>query len=164
MHQLRKRFLIAVLVLVIMPLSAVQAKPFGFGPAFGPGGGGPKGGPGLVETGPEVIADLNLSSEQIERLRKKKIAQRKTMIKLHSQLQVLRVDLAEAANRENPDMRTIETMSRQIGDIHGQMTAERIKSVVYLRSILNDEQKKIMDAHRLEFGTMGSRKMGGRWR
>lgn len=164
MHQLRKRLVIAVLIAVIMPISAAQAKPFGFGPTYGPGGGGPKGESGLMAVGPRIMADLNLSTEQIDLLRKKKIEQRKTMIKLHSQLRLLQVDLREAASQEKPNLRTIETMSRKVGDIHGEMTAERTKSIVYLRSILTDEQRKVMDAHRLEFGMMQGKKMGGKRR
>jgi hypothetical protein len=151
----RKILFTAVLVAIVLPLSVVQAKPYGAPP---------KGGPGLMAAGPQVMNDLNLSAKQIDLLEKKKVEKRKTMINLHSQLQLLQVDLAEAANRNNPDMKSIEAMSRKVGDIHGQMTAERIKSIVYLRSVLNDDQRKIMDAHRLEFGMMRGMKPGGKRR
>ena len=157
MYQFGKRLLIAVLVVVIVPLSAAQAKPFGFGPASGPGGGA-KGSAGML--GPAVMADLNLTTEQIDLLKKNKIEKRKVMVKLQSDLRLLRIDLAEAASQDKPDMRKIEAMSREVGDIHGQMTAERIKSIVYLRSILTDEQKKVMDARRVGFGMMNGKKAG----
>ena len=163
MFHFRKILFTAVLVAIVLPLSVVQAKPFGAGQGFDAGG-GPKGGPGLMAAGPQVMNDLNLSAEQIDLLEKKKVEKRKTMINLHSQLQLLQVDLAEAANRKNPDMKSIDAMSRKVGNIHGQMTAERIKSIVYLRSILNDDQRKIMDAHRLEFGMMRGMKTGGKRR
>lgn len=159
MYQFRKRLLIAVLVVVIMPLSTAQAKPFGFGPAFGPGGGA-KGDAGMLGPGPAIMSDLNLTTEQIDLLKKNKIEKRKTMVKLQSDLRLLRIDLAEAASQDNPNMRKIEVMSRKVGDIHGQMTAERTKSIVYLRSILTDEQRKIMDSRRVGSGFMNGKAMG----
>ena len=158
MYQFRKRLLIAVLVVVIMPLSAAQAKPFGFGPSYGPGGG--KGEAGMLGSGPAIMSDLNLTTEQIDLLKKNKIEKRKAMVKLQSDLRLLRIDLAEAASQDNPNMRKIEAMSRKVGDIHGQMTAERTKSIVYLRSILTDEQRKIMDSRRVGSGFMKGKAMG----
>ena len=157
MYQFRKRLLIAVLVVVIMPLSAAQARPFGFGPSYGPGGG--KGDAGMLRPGPAIMSDLNLTAEQIDLLKKNKIEKRKTMVKLQSDLRLLRIDLAEAASQDNPSMRKIEAMSRKVGDIHGQMTAERTKSIVYLRSVLTDEQKKIMDTRRAGSGFMNGKAM-----
>ena len=157
MYQFGRRLLIAAFVVVIMPLSAAQARPFGFGPAAGPGGGA-KGDVGML--GPAVMSDLNLTAEQVDLLKKNKMEKRKTMVNLQSDLRLLRIDLAEAASQDKPDMRKIEAMSRKVGDIHGQMTAEKIKSIVYLRSILTDEQRKIMDAQRVGFGPMKGRMTG----
>ena len=159
MYKLSKQFLVAAFIVVTMPLSAAQAKPFGFGPSYGPGGGA-KGDAGMMGPGPAIMSDLNLTTEQIDLLKKNKIEKRKAVVKLQSDLRLLRIDLAEAASQDNPNMRKIEAMSRKVGDIHGQMTAERTKSIVYLRSVLTDEQKKIMDARRAGFGTMNGKKTG----
>lgn len=155
MYQFGKRLLIAALVVVVMPLSAAQAKPFAFGP-----GGGAKGDAGMMRQGPAIMSDLNLTAEQIELLKKNKIEKRKAMVKLQSDLRLLRIDLAEAASKDRPDMRKIEAMSGKVGDIHGQMTAERTKSIVYLRSILTDEQRKKMDSQRIGSGFMSGKKTG----
>ena len=160
MFHVRKILFTAVLVAIVLPLSVVQAKPYGPGQSVDAGSGS-KGGGDLVAAGPQVIQALNLSAKQIDLLEKKKVEKRKTMIKMQSQLQLLQVDLAEAASRNNPDMRSIEAMSGEVGNIQGQMMAERIKSIVYLRSILNDKQRKIMDAHGLEFGVMPGMKAEG---
>ena len=161
MFHVRKILFTAVLVAIVLPLSVVQAKPYGPGQSVDAGGGS-KGGGDLVAAGPQVIHDLNLSTKQIDLLEKKKVEKRKTMINLQSQLRLLQVDLAEAAKRNNPDIQSIEAMSGKVGNIHGQMTAERIKSIVYLRSILNNNQRKIMDAHGLEFGVMQGMKTEGK--
>ncbi len=162
MHKFTKRLFITALVALVLPLSAVQAKPFGFGPAFGPGGGGPHERAAMMEPGSRIMADLDLSDRQIDLLKKRKREKHKTMIGLRSELKMLRVDLAEETSRANPDMARINALSQKIGVVQGKMTAERMGSVVYLRSILNDKQKKIMDAHHLEFGAKHGRKDCGR--
>ena len=156
MNQFTKRFFIAALVAIVLPLSAVLAKP------SGSSGARPHERVGMMEPGPRIMANLDLSDRQIEMLKKKKLGKHKTMIGLHSEMQMLRVDIAEEASKANPDMARISALSQKIGIVHGKMTTERMESIVYLRSILNDKQKKIMDTHRLEFGAMHSKKHGSR--
>ena len=162
MNQFTKRLFIAALVTIVLPLSAAQAKPFGFGPTSGHGGGGPQEKAAMMEPGPRIMSDLDLSDRQIDLLKKRKLEKHKTMIGLRSELQTLRVDLAEEASRAQPDMARINALSRKVGTIQGKMTTERMESIVYLRSILNDKQKKIMDTHHLEFGARHCRKHGSR--
>ncbi|MCD4814642.1 periplasmic heavy metal sensor [bacterium] len=152
MKQIQKSIMIAVIALV-MAAPAAMARPMGGG-AGGPGArsemmaGGPSG----------MISQLNLTKEQIDLLKKEKLKKRKTMIQQHSTLELLQIDLAEEVGRDNPNMGKIEKMAKKIGDIHGQMTAERVKSIIYLRSILTDEQKQIMEVQQLHFEGMGGHK------
>ncbi|WP_041702265.1 MULTISPECIES: Spy/CpxP family protein refolding chaperone [unclassified Prosthecochloris] len=103
----------------------------------------------LQNDGRTMFNDLDLSSKQLEKLKKHKLQQRKSMITLRSQLDLLRADMAEAAFRDNPDKASIKVIAGKIGDLHAQMTVKRIEALIYLRSILNDEQKKVMDSHHM---------------
>ncbi|WP_217348971.1 Spy/CpxP family protein refolding chaperone [Prosthecochloris sp. GSB1] len=139
MNRMMKHLVIVLAFFTIAPPATLLAKPGG--------------GPGTYRgTDPAMMSGLNLTDKQIDLLKDKRIAQRKTMIGLRSQMETLRTDLAEEASTNRPDMRRIDRISSQIGDVHGRMTAERTKGIVYLRSLLSDEQRKQLDARRLIFG------------
>lgn len=150
MNRMMKHLLVVLAFFTIAPPATLLAKPGG-------GSGAYKGGD------PAMVAGLNLTDKQIDLLRDKRIEQRRTMIGLRSQMETLRADLADAASAKRPDIRKIDRISSQIGDVHGRITAERTKGIVYLRSILTDEQRKQLDARRLIFG-MGDRGMRGQRR
>lgn len=138
--QLRKMTMtMLIAVLMMIPMTTVQAKP----------------GPGAAMNGrPGMFIGLDLTDNQIELLKNDKIKRHKRMISLRSDLETVRVDLAEAASAKVPNMREIDRLSNRIGDIRGQMTAERTKGIVYMRSLLTDEQKRKMDTRRIILGMM----------
>ncbi len=136
--QLRKMTMIMLVAFMMIPMTAVQAKP----------------GPGAMGGRPGMFVGLNLTDNQIDLLKNDKVKRHKKMIRLRSDLETVRVDLAEAASANVPNMRDINRLSNRIGDIRGQMIAERTKGIVYMRSILTDEQKKQMDTRRMIMGMM----------
>lgn len=136
--QLGKMTMIMLVALMVIPMTAVQAKP----------------GPGAMGGRPGMFVGLNLTDNQIDLLRNDRVKRHKKMIGLRSDLETVRVDLAEAASTNVPNMREINRLSNRIGDIRGQMTEERTKGVVYMRSILTDEQKRQMDTRRMILGMM----------
>lgn len=117
----------------------------------------PGGSPGNGPDDPALMAGLNLTDKQIELLKSKRFEQRKTMISLRSQQESLHADLAEAASANKPDLKEIDRLAAKIGELHGQMTAERIKGIVFLRSILSKKQQNILDTQRLLHGMKGER-------
>lgn len=139
--QLRKMTMtMLIAVLMMIPMTTVQAKP----------------GPGAAMNGSRsgMFIGLDLTDNQIELLKNDKIKRHKRMISLRSDLETVRVDLAEAASAKVPNMKEIDRLSNRIGDIRGQMTAERTKGIVYMRSLLTDEQKRKMDTRRIILGMM----------
>lgn len=137
--QWRKMTMIMLVAFMMIPLTAVQAKP----------------GPGAMGGGrPGMFVGLNLTDNQIDLLKNDRVTRHKKMIRLRSDLETVRIDLAEAASANVPNMREINRLSTRIGDIRGQMTAERTKGIVYMRSILTDEQKRQMDTRRMIMGMM----------
>ncbi len=156
MHYFQKRLIIAFLALMMLPMMTLQAKQNSNGPRSNARD--------CYEPDRGFVAGLNLTDGQIDQLKKNKNEKRKTMITLRSDLRLLRVDLAEAASKSNPDMGAIKRMSREIGDVHARLTEERVRGIIYLRSVLNDEQRKILDERRMQFGMKNGKQMRGHWR
>jgi len=95
------------------------------------------------------IADnLTLSPQQREQLQKHRFEQRKSMITLHSKLDMLRIELDEAAFAGKPDMRKIDRIAEKIGNVHTEMTKKRIHSRIQVNNILTDEQKRSVNNQR----------------
>ena len=155
MHYFQKRIIIALLALMMLPMTTLQAK------QNGPGRDSSR---DCYQPDKGFAAGLNLTNGQIDLLKKNKYEKRKTMIKMRSDLRQLRVDMAEAASKSKPDMVKIKRISRKIGDVHALMTEERVRGIVYFRSVLNDEQRQILDERRMQFGMKNSKRMGGHWR
>ncbi|ARM31789.1 hypothetical protein B9H02_11415 [Prosthecochloris sp. HL-130-GSB] len=129
-------------MLFVMPVTGLLARPCGG-----------QGGPGDFRRmdsprAERIFDDLNLSQKQQKQLQQHRLEQRKSMIGLRSKLALLRTDLAEASLASRPDMSKIDEISDRIGNVHAEMTKERIRSRVYVRSILTDKQKEIMDSRR----------------
>jgi len=147
MHRAIKTVALPLVFCTLAAPATLQARP----------GGGPESRPDT----PALMAGLDLTDKQIELLKEKRFEQRKTMINLRSQQDSLQADLAELASTNKPDLREIDRLAAKIGDLHGQMTAERIKGIVFLRSILSKEQQNLLDARRLVFGMKGERSTPG---
>ncbi|MBN1595221.1 periplasmic heavy metal sensor [candidate division FCPU426 bacterium] len=105
---------------------------------------------------------LELQPQQLEVLKKEKTEKRKNMVKLRAQMESLQIDLASESTQDKPNLSKIEELARQMGELHGRMIAERVKSIIFLRSILTAEQKNKLDAQSLEFGGTGFRG-GPKW-
>jgi len=128
--------------LFALPLTAAEARP-----CSQSDGGGRF---GRVERMERMgIADnLTLSPQQREQLQKHRFDQRKSMITLHSKLDMLRIELDEAAFAGKPDMRKIDRIAEKIGNVHTEMTKKRIHSRIQVNNILTDEQKQSVNNQR----------------
>ena len=122
--------------------------------AFGPKG---QGGHEAIKAGPQIMANLDLTADQVKQLKEERIKNQKQMIKLRAELETLQVDLRSEAGKDEPNLSRIDILARQIGELRGKMIAARTKSVIYLRSILTPEQKRKMDVMRLQSGGSGHR-------
>ena len=138
----KKMTMMMLVVCLMIPMATLQAKP----------------GQGPMQDRRGMFVDLDLTDNQIDLLKNDRVKRHKRMIKLRSDLELVRVDLREAASADAPSMRQIDLLSNRIGEIRGQMTAERTKGIVYLRSILTDEQKRKMDTRRMMRGMMKEKK------
>lgn len=137
--------LTTVFLAAVLGLTAASAQ------AFRPGGPGP-GGEGQ---GHGLMTGLDLSGDQIEKLKTERLTKQKQMIKWDAELKTLHLDIKSESHKDQPNLAQVEKLARQIGELKGKMTATRVKSVIYLRSILTPEQKIKMDERQLDFGHKG---------
>jgi Spy/CpxP family protein refolding chaperone len=150
-----KRACIAVAVMMFLLASSAIAWPGKHKDQEGDG-------PGLEGRAHGFMRNLNLTPEQIKLLKKDKIQKKKQMIKLQADLETMQIDLADESTQDNPDMKKISTLAGKMGVIHGRMIEERVRSIIYLRSILDPEQKKNLDAQALQFKGLGGFHKGKR--
>jgi Spy/CpxP family protein refolding chaperone len=107
--------------------------------------------------GHRMIAELNLSDEQIAKLKTERLSTQKQMIRDMAEMKTLHLDLAEATAEDKPDMAKIEKLIKQISAQQEQLLLNRTKSFLFLRSLLTSEQKRKMDAMHMQKGMMGGR-------
>ncbi|MCK5219655.1 periplasmic heavy metal sensor, partial [bacterium] len=145
--------LITVFLAAVLGLTAASAQAFRPGPP-GPGGEGP---------GPGLMAGLDLSEDQIAKLKAERLTKRKQMIKWEAELKILHLDIKTESHKDKPSLAQVEKLAQQIGELRGKMMAVRVKSVIYLRSILTPKQKLIMDEMQLDFGHQGFKSRKGHY-
>lgn len=142
--------LVAILFLAILtvaPLTAQEPAPMapdqdedlfeGPGPGMGPGQG--------------MFKQLDLSTEQIEKLRDMRTSHQKEMIPLRAELKVARIELRELV-RAGDNTSAIDAKIDQIGKLQTQLEKKRVQNQLQMRSILTPEQRQKMEMGRAGFG------------
>lgn len=115
----------------------------------------------LEEAGPPPFLEaLKLTQEQLNALKKDKLAGRRQMISWRAEMENLHLDLEAELDSPKPNRAQIEKLARRIGELHGQMIASRAQSVLFLRSLLTPEQQKLLDSIRVNPEGKGCPGMG----
>ena len=105
--------------------------------------------------GPRWIQALDLTQEQVAKLRQDRLQTRREMIKTQADMRNLQLDLQEALLQDKPDPDQIEKIANRLGETHARMVLNRAKSVIFLRSVLTPVQKQKLDALLLQLGEPG---------
>ncbi len=105
--------------------------------------------------GPAFLQGLNLSPEQMTKLRERSLQNRKEMIKVQAEIQTLQVDLQEELSRESPDQEKVDTITKQLGAAQARLVRMRAERVVFLRSVLTPEQREKLDERLLQLENQG---------
>ncbi len=103
-------------------------------------------------SGHQAMGLLNLSEEQLAKLKTERLNNRKQMIRDMAEMKTLHLDLAEETMSDKPDMGKVDKLVKQIGERHTQILLNRTKSLMYLRSLLTPEQKRKMDEMHMQMG------------
>jgi protein CpxP len=87
-----------------------------------------------------VFNDLNLTQQQKDELAKLRLENRKEMIKLRADLQILQLDLQTLLEPREPDKAKVYAKLDEINKLKNEMEKMRIKNSLKRRAILTDEQ------------------------
>ncbi len=103
-------------------------------------------GMGLHDGLPRIMANLDLTTEQLQSLKKNKLTSHRQMVKLRAQIQEARIDLTEALDEATPSQKKIEEIAGRLGELHKKTIMQHADSILFLKSILTPEQKKKLDS------------------
>jgi Spy/CpxP family protein refolding chaperone len=98
---------------------------------------------------------MGLSAEQKKALREMSLTQKKEMIRLHSDLMIARVELADLLQEEEPDMQKVEGKVKEVADLRAQVMLARIKARQGMQATLTPEQRKKLESMPGMKGMMG---------
>jgi Spy/CpxP family protein refolding chaperone len=98
------------------------------------------------------MAKLNLTQEQIDRLKPVRAKRNRLMIKLTADQKIRQLELTEESMKDQPNEKRIRQLAKQIGELYEQMVLERTRSMMFLRSLLTPEQKRTLDEMQLMRG------------
>ena len=106
--------------------------------------------------GQRMVADLNLSDDQIAKLKAERLTARKQMIRDMAEIKTLHLDLFDETMNDKPDLDKVEQLVKQIGDLQTKMLLNRTKGMIFLRSILTPEQKRKLNGIHMRMGFDGA--------
>jgi Spy/CpxP family protein refolding chaperone len=110
------------------------------------------------ERAPGFLQDLDLTPEQLAKLRQDRSQNRRETIKLQAEIKTLQLDLQEELFGERPDPEKVDDIAKQMGALETRMVKLRAGRILFLRSVLTPEQLRKLDARMLQVDGQG-----GRW-
>ena len=137
--------LAAMLALTTVALAAGRGKAQGHGMGMGIGTGmqtGQKELAGMERflNDPEFIEKVGLTDDQIEKLTSIRTETSKAQIRNKAELQIIRIDLQDLLQQDNPDLKKIDAKLDEIGRLEVQLKKDMIHSFIEAKSVLTDEQ------------------------
>ena len=90
---------------------------------------------------------LNLTEDQKSEMKVIHLAQLKELQPLKDELLINKAKINALVNNDNPNMKEIVSLVEANGKILTEMQVSQIESKIKVRSLLNDEQKMMFDAH-----------------
>ena len=110
----------------------------------------------------DMMAELDLSDRQKEQIRGIRQAQERRMIPLNADLKTAGLDLRELMQAERPNQARIDAAIDKLADLRADAHKERVKSMLAIRDVLTDEQRKKLKEARggRGFGMRGMHRMG----
>lgn len=104
---------------------------------------------------PNMIAQLDLTPDQVDALKKNRKTKQRKMIDLRAELAKARLDMGEALEEKNPNRNKIQKIAARLGQLHEQKVLHHAESIIYLKSILTEEQREKMEKLMLMQGNRG---------
>ncbi len=113
---------------------------------------------GMPQMGPGMMPDeLNLSKDQMDKIKKIHNTVRKLNIPIKSDIELKHIDFKELMDSDTPDKDKISAKLKEIEALKTQMKINRVNGMIDFKNILTKDQRE-----KLERMRMGSRHMGGK--
>jgi Spy/CpxP family protein refolding chaperone len=106
-----------------------------------------------------MMEALNLTEPQKVQMEKLRTELEKKQVTVHGKIAVLRVELKELFQAENPDRSAIEKKMKEVSDLQHQIKINGLDHLFAVKAILTPEQQKMWKKHML---MMGEERMGMR--
>ena len=85
---------------------------------------------------------LNLQPEQMDVFRELNRSFNRKAWEITHQLESLRIEMVRELGKENPNEKTLKSISKNIGNLHAKLKDETINYYLKMKSVCNDEQKE----------------------
>jgi len=92
--------------------------------------------------GPMLARELDLSPQQIEKMKASREAQQRKAIQSRADIQIARLDLRKLIQAEKPDARAIEAQIDRIAGLRAGLEKSRVTAMLDFRASLTPEQQK----------------------
>jgi Spy/CpxP family protein refolding chaperone len=123
------------------------------GGGMGPGRPGPGRGRGgwsmhHGRLGPMLARELDLTPQQIEKMKATRDAQQRKAIQARADIQIARLDLRKLIQADKPDAKAIEVQIDRIAGLRAGLEKSRVAAMLDFRASLTpDQQKKLRELH-----------------
>lgn len=114
------------------------------------------------DRGPSFLQDLDLSPEQMAKLREDRLRVRRESVRTDAEIKTLQIDLQEELSREQPDQAKVDQIAKQLGAAEARKVKQRAGRITFLRSVLTPEQLKKLDLSLMQDEGRGARRGGRR--
>jgi hypothetical protein len=119
------RALLTISIAVLMLSNSASAEPFA--PS--------------AERGMELVAELGLGPDQVQRTHALFAEARKQAIRSRADIEISSIDLALELDKESPDERVVAKLVESMSKVEGQWRRSRILTWVKIRKLLNANQR-----------------------
>ena len=127
----RIKYVAAILALLALGFASTQAMQRSQRPERAPKG------PGLLA----MAEQLGLSSDQEMKLRETRLETRKEAIELNAKVRILRLELRELLQADQPDQKTVQAKVEEIGKLRTRLEMTRLNGLLAAKSVLTAEQR-----------------------
>ncbi|MEW5944863.1 MAG: periplasmic heavy metal sensor [bacterium] len=127
---------LALIAALAIPVSARQKGGGLMGGGKGAGGDLPL---QLLER-PEILEQVGITEDQLEKLRAMSLEIRKKEIRNRAELQLATIDLQELLEDDNPNVKKIDGKIEQIGALRTGIQKEKVHALLEAKKILTPEQ------------------------
>jgi Spy/CpxP family protein refolding chaperone len=102
--------------------------------------------------GREMMEELKLTDAQKGQMEKLRTELEKKQVAVQGRIAVLRVELKELFQAENPDRGAIEKKMKEVSDLQHQLKVNGLDHLFAVKGILTADQQKLWKQHMLKMG------------